>query len=83
VRDGGSWGEQMELNLDVAGYSTIISLPLGTGTKAAEEALVHAGEPRHAAEAGRRTARGSDSRPWSCPSPSPIPAKLAKFQDFT
>jgi hypothetical protein len=40
VRDGGSWGEQMELNLDVAGYYTITSLPLGT--KAAEEALVHA-----------------------------------------
>lgn len=40
VRDGGSWGEQMELNLDIAGYYTITSLPLGT--KAAEEALVHA-----------------------------------------
>jgi hypothetical protein len=40
VRDGGSWGEQMELNLDVAGYYTITSLPLGT--KAAEEALAHA-----------------------------------------
>lgn len=40
VRDGGSWGEQMEFNLDVAGYYTITSLPLGT--KAAEEALEHA-----------------------------------------
>jgi transposase len=40
VRDGGSWGEQMELNLDVAGYYTITSLPLGT--KSAEEALEHA-----------------------------------------
>jgi transposase len=40
VRDGGSWGEQMELNLDIAGYYTITSLPLGT--KAAEEALEHA-----------------------------------------
>jgi hypothetical protein len=40
VRDGGSWGEQMELNLDVAGYYTITSLPLGT--KAAEEALEYA-----------------------------------------
>jgi len=40
VRDGGSWGEQMELNLDMAGYYTITSLPLGT--KAAEEALEHA-----------------------------------------
>jgi transposase len=40
VRDGGSWGEQMELNLDIAGYYTIVSLPLGT--KAAERALEHA-----------------------------------------
>jgi len=40
VRDGGSWGEQMELNLDIAGYYTITSLPLGTN--AAEEALAHA-----------------------------------------
>jgi len=40
VRDGGSWGEQMELNLDVAGYYTITSLPLGT--TGAEEALEHA-----------------------------------------
>jgi hypothetical protein len=40
VRDGGSWGEQMELNLDFAGYYTITSLPLGTN--AAEQALVHA-----------------------------------------
>jgi len=40
VRDGGSWGEQMELNLDLAGYYTITSLPLGTN--AAEQALEHA-----------------------------------------
>ena len=40
VRDGGSWSEQMELNLDVAGYYTLVSLPLGTN--AAEEALKHA-----------------------------------------
>jgi transposase len=40
VRDGGSWSEQMELNLDIAGYYTITSLPLGTN--AAEEALAHA-----------------------------------------
>lgn len=40
VRDGGSWSEQMELNLDIAGYYTITSLPLGTN--AAEEALEHA-----------------------------------------
>ena len=40
VRDGGSWSEQMELNLDVAGYYTLVSLPLGTN--AADEALEHA-----------------------------------------
>ena len=28
VRDGGSWSEQLELDLDVAGYYTLISLPL-------------------------------------------------------
>ncbi len=29
VRDGGSWSEQLELELNVAGYYTLISLPLG------------------------------------------------------
>jgi hypothetical protein len=28
VRDGGSWSEQLELDLDVAGYYNLISLPL-------------------------------------------------------
>ena len=28
VRDGGSWSEQLELDLDIEGYSTLISLPL-------------------------------------------------------
>ena len=28
VRDGGSWSEQLELDLDVEGYGTLISLPL-------------------------------------------------------
>jgi hypothetical protein len=37
VRDGGSWSPQLELDLDVAGYYTLISLPLGH--KASEEAL--------------------------------------------
>lgn len=40
VRDGGSWSEQLELDLDVAGYHTLISLPLGH--RAAEVALAHA-----------------------------------------
>jgi transposase len=31
VRDGGSWSEQLELDLDVEGYSTLISLPLSHG----------------------------------------------------
>jgi hypothetical protein len=42
VRDGGSWGEQTELNLDVAGYYTITSLPLST--RGAEETLGHAAD---------------------------------------
>src|ERR1035438_7875920 len=29
VRDGGSWSPQLELDLDVAGYYSLISLPLG------------------------------------------------------
>ncbi len=37
VRDGGFWSPQMELDLDRAGYSSLISLPLGH--KASEEAL--------------------------------------------
>ena len=37
VRDGGSWGEQLELDLDFTGYFTLISLPLGHN--ASEEAL--------------------------------------------
>ena len=37
VRDGGFWSPQLELELDVAGYYSLISLPLGH--QAAEEAL--------------------------------------------
>jgi hypothetical protein len=37
VRDGGSWSEQLELDLHASGYGTLISLPLSHG--AAEEAL--------------------------------------------
>lgn len=37
VRDGGFWSPQLELDLDGAGYGSLISLPLGH--KAAEEAL--------------------------------------------
>ena len=37
VRDGGSWSPQLELDLDVAGYHSLISLPLGHA--AAEQAL--------------------------------------------
>ena len=36
VRDGGSWSEQLELNLDITGYFTLLSLPLShTAAKAA------------------------------------------------
>jgi transposase len=44
VRDGGFWRPQLELDLDVAGYGSLISLPLGHG--AAEEALKFAAGPR-------------------------------------
>ena len=40
VRDGSSWSEQLELDLDVAGYFTLISLPLSH--RASEVALKHA-----------------------------------------
>ncbi len=40
VRDGGSWSEQLELDWDVAGYFTLISLPLSH--RASELALEHA-----------------------------------------
>jgi transposase len=42
VRDGGSWSEQLELDLDVEGYSTLISLPLSHST--AQLALEHAAQ---------------------------------------
>lgn len=32
VRDGGSWSEQLELDLDIEGYFTLISLPLSHKT---------------------------------------------------
>ncbi|MGH7354767.1 MAG: IS1634 family transposase [Candidatus Rokuibacteriota bacterium] len=37
VRDGGFWSPQLELDLDVVGYGSLISLPLGH--RAAEQAL--------------------------------------------
>ena len=40
VRDGGSWSEQLELDLDVEGYYSLISLPLSHG--AAQWALEQA-----------------------------------------
>src|SRR5213593_1201530 len=40
VRDGGFWSPQLELELDVAGYHSLISLPLGHS--AAEQALLMA-----------------------------------------
>jgi transposase len=40
VRDGGFWSEQLELDLDDAGYGSLISLPLGHS--AAETALDYA-----------------------------------------
>ena len=40
VRDGGFWSEQLELDLDSAGYHSLISLPLSH--RAAEQALAYA-----------------------------------------
>jgi len=40
VRDGGSWSEQLELDLDVEGYYTLLSLPLSHS--ASQLALKHA-----------------------------------------
>lgn len=42
VRDGGFWSEQLELDLDIVGYFSLISLPLGHS--AAEIALAKAAE---------------------------------------
>ncbi len=42
VRDGGSWSEQLELNLDVTGYYTLLSLP--TSHNAAKAALAFAAQ---------------------------------------
>ena len=50
VRDGGSWSEQLELDLEAAGYHTVISLPLAH--RAAQEALAHAAHPRAMAAVG-------------------------------
>ncbi len=50
VRDGGSWSEQLELDLEAAGYHTVISLPLAH--RAAQEALAHAAHPRAMAPVG-------------------------------
>lgn len=42
VRDGGSWSEQLELDLEVEGYHTLISLPLSHS--ASQLALEHAAQ---------------------------------------
>jgi transposase len=42
VRDGGSWSEQLELDLEEAGYHTVISLPLAH--RASQEALEYAAQ---------------------------------------
>lgn len=70
VRDGGFWSPQLELELDTAGYCSLISLPLGH--KAAEEALQMAarrgamkrlsGKLSHVRAARMRTAVGELDR---------------------
>ena len=44
VRDGGSWSEQLEIDLDVEGYYTLISLPLSH--RASQLALEYAARRR-------------------------------------
>ena len=73
VRDGGFWSPQLELELDTAGYYSLISLPLGH--KAAEEALQMAagrgamkplsGKLSQVRAARMRTAVGSWTARWS------------------
>ena len=43
VRDGGGWSEELEEHLDLTGYYTLVSLPLGHN--AAKAALEHAAKP--------------------------------------
>jgi transposase len=70
VRDGGFWSPQLELELDVVGYHSLISLPLGHS--AAEQALQLAarrgamkslsGKLRHVRAARMRAAVGKADR---------------------
>jgi len=55
VRDGGSWSEQLELDLDVAGYYTLISLPLSHNASqlALEQAARRGAMKSLGGEAGR------------------------------
>ena len=59
VRDGGFWSPQLELDLDSAGYYSLISLPFGHN--AAEEALQMAAR-RHEASL-RQTQRARSAHP--------------------
>jgi hypothetical protein len=52
VRDGGSWGEQLELDLSTTGFHTLISLPLGHS--AAQAALEYAAGRRRMKPLGGR-----------------------------
>jgi transposase len=48
VRDGGSWSEQLELNLDFEGYFTLLSLPTShNAAKAALEFAAGRGRMKH------------------------------------
>jgi len=69
VRDGGFWSPQMELHLEITGYSSLISLPLAH--RAAEGALQHAAEQgamRHLT--GQYNACARPSRASTCPASS-------------
>lgn len=67
VRDGGSWSEQLELDLDVEGYGSLISLPLShTASRLALQhvarrgAMKRLGGKLHEVRAARLRARVGD-----------------------
>ncbi len=67
VRDGGSWGEQLELELDLTGYFTLVSLPLGHNSAelalraaATRGAMKHLKKPLETVRAARMQVKVGD-----------------------
>src|SRR5215831_3038253 len=72
VRDGGSWSEQLELDLDVEGYYTLISLAVESQRFATGPGVCSAarGDEASGRKAGWR-ACGADARPGGTTGPHP------------